>query len=398
MVGSADVVAENASKEIIFAEDLVDDENDIGMTDYPSGLVNLMNSCYISAGIQALRTVKPLKEALKKYKGSTMSSNRDEKLTASLRDLFKQFETSNGHPITPAQFVQSVRSSFPEFATTDQTPVGNVYQQQDADEFMAKLKQSLNNELRKVDNSVADVFQGTYNVTLQNNEVEGEVKETKEQFYALKCFIKKEIRHLEQGIDHGLKGTMERHSEKLGRNAIWSKQSKIAALPEYLMVNFVRFEWKENDKSYCKILKPVRYNMQLDIADLCTDELKGRIQQYRKEQLDAENKRIEARRKAMSTDKMVDDVVDESADKMDTSEDRDNETGMYELVGIVSHKGRSVNSGHYVGWTKQENGVWMMFDDDNVRESTEKEIKDLCGGGDNHIALVSIYRKIPPKD
>lgn len=31
-------------------------------------------------------------------------------------------------------------------------------------------------------------------------------------------------------------------------------------------------------------------------------------------------------------------------------------TGVYDLVAVLTHKGRSADSGHYVGWVKQENG------------------------------------------
>ena len=31
-------------------------------------------------------------------------------------------------------------------------------------------------------------------------------------------------------------------------------------------------------------------------------------------------------------------------------------TGVYDLVAVLTHKGRSADSGHYVAWVKQENG------------------------------------------
>lgn len=32
-------------------------------------------------------------------------------------------------------------------------------------------------------------------------------------------------------------------------------------------------------------------------------------------------------------------------------------TGIYDLVAVLTHKGRSADSGHYVAWVKQENGL-----------------------------------------
>lgn len=31
-------------------------------------------------------------------------------------------------------------------------------------------------------------------------------------------------------------------------------------------------------------------------------------------------------------------------------------TGVYDLVAVLTHKGRSADSGHYVAWVKQESG------------------------------------------
>ena len=37
--------------------------------------------------------------------------------------------------------------------------------------------------------------------------------------------------------------------------------------------------------------------------------------------------------------------------------DRESElTGIYDLVAVLTHKGRSADSGHYVAWVKQESG------------------------------------------
>ena len=42
--------------------------------------------------------------------------------------------------------------------------------------------------------------------------------------------------------------------------------------------------------------------------------------------------------------------------------------GQYELFAIVTHKGRSANGGHYIGWTKKAkfSDQWYKFDDDEV--------------------------------
>jgi ubiquitin carboxyl-terminal hydrolase 14 len=37
-------------------------------------------------------------------------------------------------------------------------------------------------------------------------------------------------------------------------------------------------------------------------------------------------------------------------------------TGIYDLVAVLTHKGRSADSGHYVGWVKQESGQFSRID------------------------------------
>lgn len=42
--------------------------------------------------------------------------------------------------------------------------------------------------------------------------------------------------------------------------------------------------------------------------------------------------------------------------KQGSSEKKNRLTGVYDLVAVLTHKGRSADSGHYVAWVKQENG------------------------------------------
>lgn len=72
----------------------------------------------------------------------------------------------------------------------------------------------------------------------------------------------------------------------------------------------------------------------------------------------------------------------------------DNFVGEYELMGVVTHKGRSADSGHYIGWVRQEpsSDYWWRYDDDVVTEVTTAEILNLKGGGDWHTAYLNFYR------
>ena len=52
------------------------------------------------------------------------------------------------------------------------------------------------------------------------------------------------IDHLQDGLKLGLEGTVEKHSSILGRDAIWLRKQRVASLPKYLCIQFMRFFWK----------------------------------------------------------------------------------------------------------------------------------------------------------
>ena len=79
------------------------------------------------------------------------------------------------------------------------------------------------------------------------------------------------------------------------------------------------------------------------------------------------------------------------------------------LQAVLTHKGRSSSSGHYVAWVRRKDGKnilfiyydiffssysvvnlslfhivdeWLMFDDDNVTAVTSEDILKLSGGGE----------------
>jgi ubiquitin carboxyl-terminal hydrolase 14 len=58
----------------------------------------------------------------------------------------------------------------------------------------------------------------------------------------------------------------------------YSKTSRISRLPKYLAVNFIRFQWKSQEKIKAKILKKVQFPFELDMVPFCTPELQSKLQ------------------------------------------------------------------------------------------------------------------------
>ena len=69
-------------------------------------------------------------------------------------------------------------------------------------------------------------------------------------------------------------------------------------------------------------------------------------------------------------------------------------TGCYELHSVVTHKGRSADSGHYMGYVRQgDSNLWWCFNDEKVLpEVTTADVLLLCGGGDRDIAYLTFYK------
>lgn len=70
------------------------------------------------------------------------------------------------------------------------------------------------------------------------------------------------------------------------------------------------------------------------------------------------------------------------------------DTGSYELVAMITHKGRSADGGHYISWVHASGDDWLCFDDDIVTNVKTDQVMGLCGGGDWHTAYLAIYRKL----
>ena len=90
------------------------------------------------------------------------------------------------------------------------------------------------------------------------------------------------------------------------------------------------------------------------------------------------------------------------------NDDGANQSGLYELRGVVTHQGASADSGHYTAYVKksapvdpktgkkgEEDGQWWWFNDDKVTEVTVDKVEALAGGGESHSALILLYKAIP---
>lgn len=440
LMGSSEKLPEAPVEKPKFIEDMND--NELALTlQLPAGLTNLGNTCYMSATVQCLRTVPELIEALKKYDVklsllATLSNEpNNQGVTAALRDLYATMDCSSVSE--PVILLRMLHSSIPRFA---QRGEGNTFQQQDANECWTELTRILQQNLKplnedsKYSNFVDQYFSGVFEAEMKCDEAEEEeVTKSGENFLQLSCFISQDVRYMQAGLVSRMKETITKFSPTLNRDASYTKTSRISRLPAYLTIQFVRFHYKGNVQTNAKLLRDVKFSTTLDVYDLCTKELQDKLAPMRALYKKADDLLATTKAKSIELDETVSpgdqkpgpgapsatEAKTSSAESSDsvsspsganpsarskflandiselkkyTFEDDpgSNNSGFYELKAVLTHKGRSSASGHYVAWIKKED-QWFKCDDDLVEPVDSEEIMRLSGGGDWHCAYVLLY-------
>ncbi|CAK9305089.1 unnamed protein product [Gordionus sp. m RMFG-2023] len=416
---------------VVFEEDITD-EALAKLYDLPAGLVNLGNTCYLNSTLQCFYAVPALRERIVNYKVepkvgiSSAVSDQQESFLLALKQLFIHMR-ANPTDLIPFVFLQIFHSTFPEFAererpdpevghsAEDSAAVSGNFRQQDANECLVrirnilgeKLKTSSNDASAKGGNFMDKYFRGEYEVTMKPEEATAPAEMpvvSRENFYQLRCFINNEVKYLRTGIEHGLNEKVERFSQSLDRNATYSKNSLISRLPAYLIVQFERFFFKKDQRINAKIRKDIKFPMVLDLHEFCTPILKEKLLPRRQKFRDAEEKKVQSlinsndpkpelspdKNKTAKTAQGKPEAEIPPTSSSFEDDEGSNNSGYYDLLAVLTHQGRTSNSGHYVAWVKR-NDVWMMCDDNNIKPVTEEHIMKLSGGGDWHTAYVLIY-------
>ncbi|KAI9470587.1 MAG: hypothetical protein EXX96DRAFT_602870 [Benjaminiella poitrasii] len=407
MMGTAGELPKPPPKPVQFLEDMTDAEVAEAL-DIPPGLENLGNTCYMNATLQCMRAMPELQTSLGQYQGGLSGMDNRSNLVASLRDLFTNLtKSANGFP--PLVFWQMLRQSFPQFSQTGQ---GGIPMQQDAEECWSELVSVLKAKLPKEEtekNFIERYMTGEFQTeTICEEAPEEEKVTTVDTFNKLGCHISININYMVNGILDSLNEELEKTSPTLNRTAKYKRISRVSRLPQYLPVQFVRFFWKPQEQVKAKILRKVKFPLEFDATELCTNELQNKFSQAKAKLKEVEDKRIAKEREEKRRKMNNDDSSNTSNMAVDTQEEKINwedyldpelikdvgcnPTGQYELVAVLTHVGRSADSGHYIAWVKKAENEWHKFDDDKVSVVRDADIERLDGGGDWHTAYIVLYK------
>lgn len=384
----------------VFLEDL--NENQLlKVSQEPSGLLNLGNTCYLNSSLQSIFYMKDIADKIEGYSGN------QNPLISRLKGLFASMNKKQ-EDVNPTLFLMQFRNSFPQFAEQDR----GMYKQQDAEEAYSQLLNALGSTLDINDYLRVD-FKVNTRCLASADEPE---KISSDSTFKLNCHIDIKTNFLRDGILNSLKDSVEKFSDTLQSNTEYEITKTITRLPKYLTVHFVRFFWRRDTQKKSKILRRVQFPFELDVAEMLDESIKPQkvairdklrqiekdntelVRDFKKAKKDSsltpqQQQEEEEMKVASIKSKFKDDFTSILPDGYDATL---NPSSVYDLNVVITHQGSSADSGHYQAFVRDENDLdgehWWKFNDNKVSSTNKEKIEQLTGGGESDSALILVYK------
>jgi len=170
-------------------------------------------------------------------------------------------------------------------------------------------------EKSKESNAIDYIFGGQMSSTLQCLETEAEpVRRQEEKFDKLRCFIDLETNYAHDGILKGLREVVELRSQIMGGNVQFQRTRRIIRLPRVLIVQFVRFFWRNDTQKKAKILRKVQFPIKLDVLPYTDVDLRASLTWVRTKLKEEQDKKLGIEEK-LKEEKAKEEKAKEEKDK-----------------------------------------------------------------------------------
>ncbi|KAG0135864.1 hypothetical protein HOY82DRAFT_479622 [Tuber indicum] len=345
--------------------------------------------------------------------------------------------------LTPNGFLEELRTSFTRFVKMGKY---EDYGQQDAEEWyshtISVLKQKqrigLGGECFPTWDSFIDTdLSGEMVSTLRCDQETRDRPPTEsvQPFVNLNCQISSSINNLRDGLLAGLTVAISNHSPSLGRYDSYTKTSRITRLPGYLTCLFVPTHWNGKINKSVKRSRKVKFPFELDATEFCTEVLRRELspgsngpRDPRKDNGDCnrtggplrnvkcavaspadvaggmvpvngfgvarsrlaspteETMRGDDVAKSEEADANLGDGEQGFIDGVDLGVAQDegcNLSGLYHLVGIITHGGTGAGPRRFSGYVMGggDGGEWWCYHGEGVARVPQGMIKTLAAGG-----------------
>ncbi len=317
------------------------------------GLKNLGCICYMNATLQQLFMVPGFRDGvLSASDGCFESSHEGSSSCDKVSNPLWQLQSLFSHLLALEKSYYNPIGFCNALVNMDGEPI-DVFEQQDADEFVLSLFQQIEGRIMGTpsEHIIKDIFGG-----LMVNELiadGGQYSERSEAFNVIKVDVK-DHQNLLEGLSSYVAGdtvdyTWEHEhvetGEKMMAQLPTTKRVLLKSLPESLIIHLKRFEFDFELMQQTKINDRYEFPMELDLYP------------YTKEGVNAKE---EGR----------------------NDPDGHHSDMLYTLMGVVVHMG-TANSGHYYSIIKERgsNNRWFEFNDMLVTEFNPQDIPAECFGG-----------------
>ena len=314
------------------------------------GLTNLGATCYMATCVQQLYMIPAARDGI--LTSSVGDGGKHPMTLQELQRMFAYLRDSERKAYNPLSFCKTYEM--------DHQPL-NTGEQKDMAEFFIDLLSKTEEMSPELKVAMKKLFCGT----LTNNVVSldcNHVSRTAEEFYTVRCQVS-EMRNLFQSLEEvTVKDTLEGDNmytcSQCNKKVRAEKRACFKKLPKVLAFNTMRYTFNMVTMLKEKVNTHFSFPFRLD------------MQPYMEHNLIPKDK---------------EEMSDSTSKKDEVSQDDENPSYEYELIGVTVHTG-TADGGHYYAFIRDRYGLnkdkWYSFNDAEVKPFDPNQIAAECFGGE----------------